>query len=445
MKDLFFPLVEHAIGQLAGSEVLLARFAGESTDFVRFNHAQVRQPMTVQQAALTLSLINGRRRDNVTLTLTGTPAQDRAAVSDAVRALRSELASLPEDPYLLYCTEPLVSDRETRGALPAPQAAIDDIVSAAGGLDLVGLLASGPIHRGFASSVGARHWHSVEAFLFDWSLYQPNADGALDRALKCAWAGSSWSRAGLQQRIDAARVQLPHLARAARTLQPGEVRAYLAPAALDELLWMLNWDGVSAKAQRTKQSCIQQLADGEARLSPLVSLADDLAGGLAPAFDDAGFARPARVPIVAAGAHAGSMISARTAQEYGLAANGADEEEGMASMALAGGALADDDVLAALDTGLYVGNLHYLNFSDRTHGRVTGMTRFGSFWVERGRIVAPVKVMRWDDTLYRMLGSSLEALTRTPEWILDNRTYGQRSVNTSRIPGALLSRFALTL
>ena len=50
--------------------------------------------------------------------------------------------------------------------------------------------------------------------------------------------------------------------------------------------------------------------------------------------------------------------------------------------------------LAALDTGIYVGNLWYLNFSDRPACRITGMTRFASFWVEHGKIVAPVNVMR---------------------------------------------------
>ncbi|MFN9212339.1 MAG: metallopeptidase TldD-related protein, partial [Betaproteobacteria bacterium] len=119
-------------------------------------------------------------------------------------------------------------------------------------------------------------------------------------------------------------------------------------------------------------------------------------------------------------------------------------DESMQSMALAGGTLAEADVLARLDTGLYIGNLHYLNFSDRPNGRVTVMTRFATFWVERGEIVAPVNVMRWDDTLYRMLGTQLEALTAAPEWIASNLTYGQRSVQTSRVPGALLAGMAVT-
>jgi len=138
-------------------------------------------------------------------------------------------------------------------------------------------------------------------------------------------------------------------------------------------------------------------------------------------------------------------LSARSAREYGLEANGADDDEGAQSLAIAAGSLPAQQALAALDTGLWVGNLHYLNFSDRAHGRITGLTRFATFWVEAGRIVAPVEVMRFDDTLYRVLGSELEALTSTPEWTLDAGSYGQRSVRSSRVPGALLSSFTLTL
>jgi predicted Zn-dependent protease len=440
MREQFFVLADRAFAALKGGEVLLLNFSGEVTDFVRFNRAQVRQPMTVRQAYLSMALIDGRRRNQVTLTLTGEMDHDQTRLAEALQGLRAELPALPEDPFLLYSTEPGRSERSDRGALPSAAQAIEDITDAARGTDLVGILGSGPIMQGFASSLGARHWHSVDSFLLDWSLYH-----AGDKAVKCAWSGSTWDRAELERRIADARGLLSHLAAPARTLEPGEYRAYLAPAALDELLWMLNWAGVSEKAQRTKQSCIQKLADGQVTLSPMVQLTEDTAGGMAPLFDEVGFSKPPRVELVRAGRHSGSMVSPRTGAEYGIETNGADEDEGMAAMSLAPGTLPESEVLAALDEGLYVGNLHYLNFSDRAGGRVTGMTRFATFWVEGGRIAAPVNVMRWDDSLYRMLGESLEALTDTPQRILNNGTYGQRSVQTSRVPGALLRRMAFTL
>jgi predicted Zn-dependent protease len=208
MQQLFNDLAAHAMAALRGSEVLLANFAGEATDFVRFNQARVRQPLTVRQAMLTLSLIDGARRDNVTLTLSGDAAADRTHVSSAIERMRAELATLPEDPYLLYAKDAAQSTRATAGALPSPEEAIDAVIAAADGADLVGILASGPVYRGFASSLGARHWHAVDAFLLDWSLYH-----STDKAVKSSWAGTHWDRAELAQRMSGAREQLAYLAR----------------------------------------------------------------------------------------------------------------------------------------------------------------------------------------------------------------------------------------
>jgi predicted Zn-dependent protease len=440
MKELFFDLADFAVTRLRGNEVLLANFSGEESDFVRFNRGRVRQPMSVQQASLSLALIDGKRHDCTTLALASDGEQDRAAIAQAIETMRSDLPSLPEDPYLLYSTEPKSSESVRRGRLPTPAQAIDDVVRAASDLDLVGILGSGPVYRGFANSFGQRNWHAVDSFLFDWSVYH-----ATDKAVKCNYAGAEWNGAEVVRRINAAREQLAHLAKPARTIEPGEYRAYLTPAALDELLWLLNWGGVSAKEQRTQQSVLQHLVDGETQLSPQITLREHTAQGLAPAFDDAGFARPDAIELIRAGRHAGSLVSPRTAQEYGLPPNGADEGESMQSMELAVGELPQADALATLDDGIYVGNFHYLNFSDRPSCRVTGLTRFATFWVEKGRIAAPLNVMRFDDTLYRMLGSRLENLTRESEWILNAGTYGQRSVETSRVPGALLAALTLTL
>ena len=440
MKELFLELAGYASGLLRGGEVLLANFDAEISDFLRFNRARVRQPMTVRQAYLTLELVDGLRHDRTTLAVTGNADEDRPAVRAAIEAMRADLPSLPDDPYLLYCTDAGVSDNVRSGRMPSPEQAVETITADGAGLDLVGILASGPVFRGFASSLGARHWHEVDSFLLDWSVY---ASG--DKAVKASFAGQHWDRAEVARRIDATRDQLPYLARAPRTIEPGAYRAYLSPAAMDELLWMLNWGGVSAKEQRTQQSTIQQLVDGEAALSPLVTLREHIAGGLAPAFDEVGFARPASIELIRAGRHAGSLVSPRTAQEYGIESNGAGEDEAMQAMELAPGDLPRSDALRALDTGVYVGNFHYLNWSDRAACRITGMTRFATYWVEGGEIVAPLAVMRFDDSLYRMLGSELEALDSETDWILNNGTYGGRSVETSRVPGALLRQLRLTL
>jgi predicted Zn-dependent protease len=138
-------------------------------------------------------------------------------------------------------------------------------------------------------------------------------------------------------------------------------------------------------------------------------------------------------------------VSPRSAREYALLANGANASESPESLDLAAGELDASDALEALDSGLYIGNLWYLNYSDRPAGRITGMTRFATFRVVGGRITAPVNPLRFDDTIYRVLGENLVDLTRERELLLSTSTYDERSTSSSHLPGALLRSLRFTL
>jgi len=139
------------------------------------------------------------------------------------------------------------------------------------------------------------------------------------------------------------------------------------------------------------------------------------------------------------------LVSPRSAKEYGVPTNGAGDGEMPESIDVAAGDILADDVVRQLDTGVYINNLWYLNYSDRSACRITGMTRFATLWVENGRIAAPLNVMRFDETLYRMLGENLLGLTTERYLILDSGTYGGRSTSSSRLPGALVKDFTFTL
>jgi len=76
---------------------------------------------------------------------------------------------------------------------------------------------------------------------------------------------------------------------------------------------------------------------------------------------------------------------------------------------------------------------------------MTGMTRFACFWVEDGRIVAPIPVMRFDDSFLRMFGPGLVALTGHAELVPADGTYGARQLQSLTAPGAIVEGFALTL
>ena len=101
--------------------------------------------------------------------------------------------------------------------------------------------------------------------------------------------------------------------------------------------------------------------------------------------------------------------------------------------------------METLGTGLFVSNLWYLNYSDREACRMTGMTRFACLWVENGKAVAPLEVMRFDDSFLRMFGPGLLALTRAVEQVADGSTYEARQLSAIATPGALIEDWRLTL
>lgn len=433
MKDRFFAAAAALARGLRAGETLLCNLSAERSDFVRFNHARVRQAGTVEQAYLTLRLVRGRRQASATLMLDGEGHED------ALRALRDSLDGLPEDPWLLINERPSSSESVRRGALPASREVVDLVLETSGSLDFVGIYAGGAQMRGFASSLGQRNWHEVDSFNLDFSLH-----GEGDRAVKGGYAGFEWDKGVFDRQVSSTLERFKALEEPKAEIGPGEYRAYLAPRALSEITTLLNWGAFSARSQKTRQSPLLRMQEG-ARLSPKVTLRENTAEGLAPAFQGDGFLKPDKVVLIEKGELRDALVSPRSAKEYGLAPNGAGGSESAASLEVEKGVLEEKDILEALGEGLYISNLWYLNFSDRPAGRITGMTRFATFRVEGGRIAAPVAPMRFDDSIYRMLGENLVDFTSERELLPDTSTYGERSTASERLPGALLKMLRFTL
>jgi predicted Zn-dependent protease len=109
------------------------------------------------------------------------------------------------------------------------------------------------------------------------------------------------------------------------------------------------------------------------------------------------------------------------------------------------GTLSPQEVLTSVDNGLFISNVHYLNWSDNPSGRITGLTRYACFQIENGEITSPIQTMRFDDTFYRFFGNELEAVGKNSYMIPDVSTYFRRSMGVMDCPGILVNSFTLTL
>ena len=435
----FDAVADSVLGSLQGDEAATLNLSAEESLFVRLNSNQVRQNTNVEQISMALQLQGVGRTAEMSRTLSGRVDADRDAMLQMLAQCRAELAVLPPDPHQVPVHNHGSSDETFRGQLLAPDAVVDAVVGPALGCDMAGLYAAGSIIRANRNSKGQRHWFATQTFFMDYSLYNGS------RAVKGSYAGSVWKAAEWAANLAHSKHLMALMDKPLQSVKPGQYRTYLAPRAVSDLVGMMGWNALSGAAWKQGRSPFKKLADKESKLSPQLNVTENFGLGLTPRFNGLGEVSEQAVPLIAAGELATLLVSSRTSKEFGLTANGASESEAPRALDVAPGSLEEKDILKQLGTGLYLSNLHYLNWSDPVSARVTGMTRYACFWVENGEIVGPIKDMRWDESLYDALGSKLLALTTHTAIDPAVDTYFQRALGGSRTPGALIDNFTFTL
>jgi predicted Zn-dependent protease len=374
-------------------------------------------------------------------TFTGNWEIDWELVSTALQELRDELTLLPIDPYLVLPSGNNISREINIGKLLTPEILVPSILEPVANLDFTGMYAGGIVIRGYGDSSGQKHWFVTDSFNLDYSLFM-----ASGQAVKGTFAGSEWNEAAYLAKINDGKQQLEMLSRPVKELPKGQYKTYFAPAAVADLLGMLSWGAISEASIQQGNSALAALSRQEKQLSSKFTLKENFQSGLVPRFNNLGEMAAPELTLIEKGILINSLVNSRTAKEYHKPANGANGSETLRSPEINPGNLIFEEILPSLDTGLYVSNLHYLNWSDRPSGRITGMTRYACFWVENGEIIAPIANLRFDESLYRFWSAeNLIDLTNFQEFIPEVGTYESRQLGGSLVPGMLVKNFTYTL
>ena len=233
-------------------------------------------------------------------------------------------------------------------------------------------------------------------------------------------------------------------------LKPGKYRVWFEPNAVADFVDMFNWNGVSESSFRNGSSCLLKMRNSELKLSPLFSLNESFSSKATAPFNSRGEVSK-DVNIINKGELNNTLINSKTALEYGISSNFAEEAnswgmgEYMRSPFMDSGDIDKDLRLQKLGTGIFISNIHYLNWSDSLGGRITGLTRYACYWVEDGKMVAPIKTMRFDDSFYNFFGSNLEGVGKEILARPVTATYDGRNPGETTCPGILVNDFELTL
>ena len=440
MKKVFKSISESLFKELKSGEDVILSFSGENSQFIRFNNASVRQTGLVDDADIELKFISNNRICGGGFTISGNMEIDLARGKHEIERMRNETNELPEDPFLVLPKNLGSSNVVNVASGLKFEDSIDAILPAMSGTDFVGILANGKMFRGNANSKGQNHWFETDTYSLDYSLVTSN-----HQMVKGSFSGSDWNQDEYESYVNRSKEKLSLMERKPIKIKTGDYRTWFESAAVSDFLGMFSWNGISEASLRQGCSGFGKMRHNDARLSPKFSVIEDFSPGYCPKFNSDGEVAPDQLALIEAGKLKNTLISSRSAKEYGLQSNYAENGEFLRSPRMAIGNLNQNDVVERLDRGLFLSNIHYLNWSDNPGGRITGLTRYACFWVEGGEIVAPIETMRFDDSFYRFFGDQLseveDRLYSNPEV----GTYGGRSLGATACPGILVDSFSLTL
>ena len=440
MEKIFNDLSESLFAGLNNNEEAILSFSGENSQFIRFNNASIRQTGMVDDAEIELKLISGKKISVGGFTVSGNKEIDLKRGIDEIKRMRKDNEEIPEDPFLVKPAN-LGSSREIKKTKGLEfENAVDAILPIMSGVDFVGILANGKMYRGNANSLGQKHWFETDNHSLDYSLVTSN-----HQMVKGLYSGDNWDQNKYENYVNRSKQKLIIMEKKPIKIRTGDYRTWFESAAVSDFLGMFSWNGISEASLRQGCSGFGKMRHSDSRLSRKFSILEDFSPGLCPKFNSDGEIASSSLSLIDKGELKNTLVSSRSAKEYGLNSNYAESGEYLRSPKMLPGKLNQENVIKTLDKGLFLSNIHYLNWSDNPGGRITGLTRYACFWIEGGEIIAPIETMRFDDSFYRFFGDQLieveDSLTVNPEV----ETYGGRSLGATTCPGILVDSFSLTL
>jgi predicted Zn-dependent protease len=379
------------------AEVLLT---ADDSALTRFANSEIHQNVAESNLNVGLRFVSGRR---IAVVSTGRSDEEGilslVARASAVARTCEELedwAGLPEpDP----AGTPTVSGgwaQATAEATPESRAeAVRAVIAAA---DEAGAVAYGSFSTGsetiaVVNSRGIRAGQERSAAHL--VTVHMSADGGTGYAEGLAVDASTIDAAALGREAAGKARATEH----AIGLEPGDYPVVLEEYAVVDIADMLGYLGFSALAVQEDRSFVEP---GKRIGSDLVTIVDDGAdpAALPMAFDYEGVTKQ-RVPLVERGICRGVVYDAQTAARAGRRSTGhglpAPNPWGPfpINMVMSSGETPREELIGGMDRGLLVTRFHYTNPVHPKLAIITGMTRDGTFLVEGGRIVGPVRNLRF--------------------------------------------------
>ena len=393
-------LAEKVLGaaEQAGATEAEVLVLADDSALTRFANSEIHQNVAETSATVNLRFVLGRR---VGVATTGRTDNDGLAAlveqAHAIARVVEELedwSGLPEPGPVTDL--PAAWSEATAAASPESRAeGVRAVIAAA---DAAGSIAYGSFATG-AETLAIANSKGISAV-------QRRTSAQLLTVSMAPNGGTGYAEAVSVDvgRIDPAAIGREAAEKARATQHPVAVDAGEWPVVLEEyavvdVLDMLGYLGFSALAVQEERSFYEP---GRRIGSDLVTIVDDPSDpdGLSMAFDYEGVPKE-RISLVDHGICRDVVYDAQTAARAGRASTGhglpAPNAYGPLplNMVMSAGSSSRDELIGGLDRGLLVTRFHYTNPVHPKLCVITGMTRDGTFLVEGGKVVGPVRNLRF--------------------------------------------------
>jgi predicted Zn-dependent protease len=387
-----------ALATAAGATEAEAVVSDEQAQLTRFANSEIHQNVAETNGSLNLRVAIGKRVGVASSNRLDDDGLRRLAeTATAIARNSAELedwGGLPEPTPIRELTAGW--SESTAAATPEQRAAgVGAVIAAA---DAAGVRAFGSFSTG-AEHLAVANSHGIRAL-------QRRTNAQL---LTVAMAGDSGSGYAEQASVDVTAIDAEAIGREAAekahstanpvAVEPGDWSVVLEEYAVVDLLSMLAYMGFSALAVQEERSFAEP---GKVIGSELVTIVDDATepGAMPMAFDYEGVAKQ-KVVLVERGVCRDVVYDAQTGARGGHPSTGhglpAPNSYGPfpLNMVMSAGSTSRGALVGEMERGLLVTRFHYTNPVHPKLAIVTGMTRDGTFLVEGGKIVGPVRNLRF--------------------------------------------------
>jgi predicted Zn-dependent protease len=402
--------------KMSAADATRVTIVSERSGNTRFADASISTSGQLANTSVEVTVTVGRRRASAT-----TNVLDDASLKRTVD-LALRLARLaPEDPELMPELGPQTyasvsafvgrtADLDPEARAAAVRRAVDAANAAgrpAGQIFSAGFLDASAGVIAVATSAGLFAYHRTTSV--DFSVTARTPDGT----------GSGWASAGSRDwnAIDAAAIgrvaaQKAVASRNPAAIEPGRYTAVLEPQAVTDLVPLLA-PALNARTADEGRSPFSKPGGGtrigEKVMDERITLYSDPGDArlLGQPFDNQGLPLR-RIVWIEKGVLRNLSYSRFWAQKQGKEATGNPLAGGLA---MTGGTRSTEELIAGCERGILVTHFFYIRSLEPRTVLQTGLTRDGTFLIEKGKITKALKNFRWNESPLLML-SRLEDIGR---------------------------------